>query len=129
MNVSERPRDRYGRPVETSSDEAFPLVPKRGNLSGLEAWTHANEYLKADLPFHAHEIFEQHWRSCPLNERPAWQSLAQWAAALTHEARGNTVGARSVALRAKENLEACEVIPIEVDELVVLQSLDRLLDL
>ena len=128
-NVSERPRDRYGRPVEVYSDDAFPSVPERVSLSNLEAWTYADEYLRAGLPFHAHEVFEQRWRCWPINERLAWQALAQWAAALTHEARGNPIGARSVARRASENLEACEVIPSEINEGVVLQSLVRLLSL
>lgn len=129
MNVSERPRDRYGRPVADSSGEVFASVPKREHVGGPEAWLLANAYLTADLPFHAHEVFELRWRCCPLNERPAWQALAQWAAALVHEARGNPIGARSVARRARENLGACEVIPSEINEGVVLQSLVRLLSL
>ena len=125
--MNERQRDRYGRPLKDSSKDAYPSVPDRGSISSGEAWSQALEYLESDLPFHAHEVFEQRWRSCPKHERLAWQALAQWAAALTHQARGNSKGAKAVAHRAKENLKACETLPVEIDETHVLDSLDQLL--
>jgi hypothetical protein len=64
------------------------------------------DYLDQGLPFHAHEVLEQRWRCCPEDERGAWRALAQWAAAHTHQARGNQVGARRVAERALAGIDA-----------------------
>jgi len=89
-------------------------------------------YLAQDLPFHAHEVFEQRWRCCPENERLAWQAIAQWAAALTHQARGNKQGGNkqgivALAKRAQVNLEACSYAPTEIDSALVLESLSGLI--
>ncbi|CAB4908499.1 MAG: DUF309 domain-containing protein [Actinobacteria bacterium] len=124
--VNEQSRDRYGRPLRGVLDAAFPGVPARRQISSAEAWSQASDYLATDLPFHAHEVFEQRWRCCPENERNAWQALAQWAAALTHVARGGSEGSKSLALRAKENLESCSYVPPEINTILVLESLNSL---
>jgi hypothetical protein len=121
--VNDQPRDRYGRPLRGALGAAFPGVPDRDSMSSAEAWSLGNDYLEQDLPFHAHEIFEQRWRCCPENERAAWQALAQWAAALTHLARGNKQGLEALAQRAQVNLEACSYVPPEIDSALVLESL------
>jgi len=104
----ERPRDRYGRPLPPDADPAdiVPSVPERTFITGSDAWAEAQEYLHQDLPFHAHEVFEQRWRCCPADERDVWQALAQWGAALTHAARGNPSGASTVAARAQRTLQS-----------------------
>lgn len=125
---AERPRDRYGRPLRTGADPltAYPGVPHRSFVTGVDAWHEALAYLSEDLPFHAHEVFEQRWRCAPASERAAWRALAQWGAALTHAARGNRVGAHRLALRASEGLMAVtHVDPIDPE--VVESSLQRLL--
>lgn len=124
----ERPRDRYGRPLRTGADPltAFPGVADRSFISGADAWREALAYLAEDLPFHAHEVFEQRWRCAPAGERDAWRSLAQWAAALTHSARGNEVGARRLAQRASEGLVAAMLVD-PIDPRMVADSLQRLL--
>ena len=43
-------------------------------------------------PFHAHEVFEDAWKSGPESERALWRGLAQLAVGLTHAARGNRTG-------------------------------------
>ena len=96
--------------------------------SDATAWTLALDYLGAGLPFHAHEVFEERWRQCAGEQRCAWRSLAQWAAALTHAARGNTTGARSMAQRAAESLLACETTPPEIDVPRVVASCRELAD-
>ncbi len=63
------------------------------------------------MPFHAHEVFEQRWRTCPADERAAWRAAAQWGAAETHAARGNAVGAARLAERALETLASARVDP------------------
>ena len=51
------------------------------------------------MPFHAHEILEDAWKSAPEPERALWKGLAQLAVGLTHAARGNAVGAASLLRR------------------------------
>jgi uncharacterized protein len=125
--VNEQPRDRYGRPLRTSFEDAYPGVPLRTEIGIIEAWTLASAYLEEDLPFHAHEVFEQRWKCCSGNERQVWRALAQWAAALTHLARGNLVGSKTLAERAKDNLESCMNVPTEIDAVVVFESLGKLI--
>ena len=125
--MNEQARDLYGRPLRGSLGDAFPGVPERTQISGIQAWSEALEYLARDLPFHAHEVFEQRWRCCPENQRKAWQALAQWAAALTHTARGNTQGSTALAQRALANLESCSDIPNEIDTSKVFESLRQLI--
>ena len=123
-----RPRDRYGRPLRSGADPltAYPGVPDRSFVSGVDAWHEALAYLSEDLPFHAHEVFEQRWRCAPASERAAWRSLAQWGAALTHAARGNGVGAHRLAMRAREGLMAATLVD-PIDPEVVEVSVQRLL--
>jgi uncharacterized protein len=121
-----RPRDRLGRPLPVGSPDAFPEVTEREFVDGATAWSEASAYLDEGLVFHAHEVFEQRWRCAPQDERLAWQALAQWAAALTHEARGNGIGAAQVAKRALRNLNDAS-IPDAVDDARVRTSLAQLL--
>ena len=120
----ERPRDRLGRPLSAGADqsEAFPSIPPRDTVLSEVAWAEAQEYVSLGLPFHAHEVFEQRWRSCPPEERDLWRALAQWGAALTHQARGNAKGAVQVADRAMKLLEGC-VIRAPIDKDGVMASL------
>ncbi|CAM5400121.1 hypothetical protein SCALM49S_10045 [Streptomyces californicus] len=48
--------------------------------------------LDEGMPFHAHEVFEDAWKSGPEGERELWRGLAQLAVGLTHAARGNITG-------------------------------------
>jgi hypothetical protein len=52
----------------------------------------AQRLLDEGKPFHAHEVFEDAWKSGPEEERDLWRGLAQIAVGLTHAARGNTTG-------------------------------------
>lgn len=106
--MPERPRDSLGRPLPWDCDpaEAAPPVPDASGLTGAQVWQLAQDLLGRGMPFHAHEVFEQRWRSCPVDERRAWRAAAQWGAAETHAARGNPVGAARLAARAQETLAA-----------------------
>jgi hypothetical protein len=119
-----RPRDRYGRPLADGADPAIavPGVPERTWIASNDAWSDALTYLADDLPFHAHEVFEQRWKCAPEDERACWQALAQWGAALTHRARGNQQGARRIAQRAARGLREAGVIPEVVQVELVLES-------
>jgi hypothetical protein len=100
-------------------------VPERDDISSATAWAEATSFLRLDLPFHAHEVFEQRWRCCPPGERDCWRALAQWGAALTPRARGNPKGSREVAARAIELLGGCEIVdPIDAE--LVMASLKDL---
>lgn len=115
--MPERPRDILGRPLPWDCDpaEAAPPVPDTRGLTGAQVWQLAQDYLARGMPFHAHEVFEQRWRICPPDEREAWRSAAQWGAAETHAARGNGVGARRLAERARETLDSAGSIPVGLD--------------
>ena len=123
--MGDRSRDRLGRPVAAGSPEAVPGIPERTWIDAPTAWHDAIAELDRGRPFHAHEVFEQRWRCCPDEERALWQGLAQWAAALTHEARGNPRGTAALAARARGTLDhALAVPPVDLDR--VRASLDSL---
>lgn len=109
----ERPRDHLGRPLPWHGDsaEAAPPVPQTSGLTGPQVWQLAEDFLGRGMPFHAHEVFEQRWRTCPAGERQAWRAAAQWGAAETHAARGNRVGAARLAARARETLALAGSVP------------------
>lgn len=122
-----RPRDRLGRPMPWGTPEEEPPVPLDVARSDDAAWAAATDYLARGLPFHAHEACELRWRAAPENTRTAWRALAQWGAALTHDARGNAVGARRLAARALATLDAAMVVPACVDAAGVRRSCAELL--
>lgn len=113
----DRPRDALGRPLPADADEALITEPVIDivDLDDAQVWSAAIAYLDRGLPFHAHEVFEQRWRTCGEQDRPAWRALAQWGAALTHAARGNAEGARRLAARCLETLDAAPHVPAGID--------------
>ena len=115
--MPERPRDRLGRPlpIDTDPSDAAPLVIDVTGLDDDAVWSIAVDYLDQGMPFHAHEVFEQRWRSTEGPEKEAWRALAQWGAALTHEARGNEEGAQRLAFRALASLASAGQIPTCID--------------
>ena len=115
--TADRPRDALGRPLPMGADPALAAepVPDIVGLTDDEAWSTAVAYIDRGLPFHAHEIFEQRWRTCAGGVRDAWRALAQWGAALTHEARGNAVGAHRLAERTLDGLVHADHVPRAID--------------
>ena len=124
-----QPRDRLGRPLrgQSAQELSFPQVPERTFIDVPTAWNETLNYLAQDLPFHVHEVFEQRWRCAPVTEKELWQALAQWGAALTHLARGNSQGARALALRSQETLALAEHIPPYMDLSLIRESQRELL--
>ncbi len=72
--------------------------------SPAQTLAEAQRLLDEGKPFHAHEVFEDAWKSGPEPERELWRGLAQLAVGLTHAARGNTEGGARLLLRGAERI-------------------------
>ncbi|MES4892519.1 DUF309 domain-containing protein [Streptomyces sp. NPDC096012] len=88
---SARPRDGLGRPLPYGA-QGVPRQPEGVVREPRETVLEAQSLLDSGRPFHAHEVFEDAWKSGPQEERALWRGLAQLAVGLTHAARGNAVG-------------------------------------
>ena len=94
-----RPRDALGRPLPYGAEGVEPISEEP--LSPEATLGYARELLDEGRPFAAHEALEVRWKSCPDYERELWQGLAQLCVGLTHQARGNAVGASRLVERAR----------------------------
>ncbi len=97
-----RPRDTLGRPLPYGAAGVTP-VPEEALPPG-ETVTLARELVDAGRPFAAHEVLEARWKAGPAAENDLWQGLAQLCVGLTHQARGNPVGARRLLDRGRARL-------------------------
>lgn len=86
-----RPRDGLGRPLPYGA-AGVERQPEGVVRTPEETVREAQRLLDAGMPFHAHEVFEDAWKSGPDAERELWRGLAQLAVGLTHAARGNATG-------------------------------------
>lgn len=86
-----RPRDGLGRPLPYGTP-GVERQPEGVVRAPEETVREAQRLLDAGMPFHAHEVFEDAWKSRPDAERELWRGLAQLAVGLTHAARGNATG-------------------------------------
>ena len=86
-----RPRDGLGRPLPYGAD-GVKRQPEGVVRTPEETVAEAQALLTTGKPFHAHEVFEDAWKSGPAEERALWRGLAQLAVGLTHAARGNVTG-------------------------------------
>ncbi|MFI6938197.1 DUF309 domain-containing protein [Streptomyces sp. NPDC050418] len=86
-----RPRDGLGRPLPYGA-EGVERQPEGVVRSPQRTLDEAQALLDAGKPFHAHEVFEDAWKSGPAGEEALWRGLAQLAVGLTHAARGNALG-------------------------------------
>ncbi|GGZ41125.1 DUF309 domain-containing protein [Streptomyces poonensis] len=86
-----RPRDGLGRPLPYGAP-GVARQPEGVVRDPRETVAEAQALLDAGKPFHAHEVFEDAWKSGPDAERGLWRGLAQLSVGLTHAARGNTTG-------------------------------------
>lgn len=99
----QRPRDALGRPLPYGSTGVEP-VPEEA-LPPEETIRFARLLVTQGRPFAAHEVLEARWKAGPEDERDLWQGLAQLCVGLTHEARGNEVGAARLVARGCARLE------------------------
>ena len=88
-----RPRDGLGRPLPRSASVGVARVPDDATFTVADGVALADQMLRDDQPFHAHEVLEALWKTRPASERDLWQGLAQLAVGLTHGLRGNGPGA------------------------------------
>lgn len=96
--LNARPRDSLGRPLPYGST-GVQRQPSGILLSPDGALDESQRLLDAGLPFHAHEVLEDAWKSAPEPTRELWRGLAQLAVGLTHAGRGNAVGASALLQR------------------------------
>ncbi|MFE2023147.1 DUF309 domain-containing protein [Streptomyces sp. NPDC059499] len=115
-----RPRDGLGRPLPYGTP-GVERQPEGVVRSPDETVREAQRLLDAGMPFHAHEVFEDAWKSGPEAERELWRGLAQMAVGLTHSARGNAAGGARLLRRgaaAVAGFRDAEPYGIGVDGLV-----------
>ncbi|MEU3027033.1 DUF309 domain-containing protein [Streptomyces incarnatus] len=104
---SARPRDGLGRPLPYGA-QGVPRQPEGVVRAPRETVAEAQALLDTGRPFHAHEVFEDAWKSGPEDERALWRGLAQLAVGLTHAARGNAVGGARLLRRGADAVEKWE---------------------
>ncbi|WP_328535620.1 DUF309 domain-containing protein [Streptomyces sp. NBC_00344] len=101
--LNARPRDGLGRPLPYGA-RGVDRQPEGVVRTPDQTLRDAQALLDAGMPFHAHEVFEDAWKSGPDAERALWRALAQLAVGLTHAARGNTAGGARLLLRGADGL-------------------------
>jgi len=99
-----RPRDGLGRPLPYGAP-GVERQPEGVVRTPAETVAEAQWLLDAGRPFHAHEVFEDAWKSADGEDRALWKGLAQLAVGLTHAARGNRSGAAALLTRGAEAIE------------------------
>ncbi|MBT2442814.1 DUF309 domain-containing protein [Streptomyces sp. ISL-36] len=115
---SARPRDGLGRPLPHGA-EGVPRQPEGVARTPDGTLREAQRLLDAGMPFHAHEVFEDAWKTGPAEERDLWQGLAQLAVGLTHAARGNAAGGARLLRRGAARISGqADPYGIDVDGLV-----------
>jgi uncharacterized protein len=99
-----RPRDGLGRPLPYGSP-GVERQPEGIERSPDETVREGQRLLDEGKPFHAHEVFEDAWKTGPVEEQDLWKGLAQLAVGVTHVARGNSVGAATLLRRGADYIE------------------------
>lgn len=112
---SNRPRDGLGRPLPRGETGVARQLEGR-QLTPAQTIREAQRLLDGGMPFHAHEVFEDAWKSCPAEERELWRGLAQLAVGLTHEKRGNPRGADVLLRRGSDRVASyASIAPYGLD--------------
>ncbi|RST02099.1 DUF309 domain-containing protein [Streptomyces sp. WAC05374] len=114
---SARPRDGLGRPLPYG-EAGVERQPEGVVRTPAVTVREAQRLLDSGMPFHAHEVLEDAWKSCPeqrAGERELWRGLAQLAVGLTHAARGNAAGGSRLLLRGADRVAAFGGRPYGID--------------
>ena len=96
-----RPRDGLGRPLPYG-EEGVERQPEGVERTPDETLSEGQQLLDDGKPFHAHEVFEDAWKTGPEDEQDLWKGLAQLAVGLTHMARENPTGAITLLRRGAD---------------------------
>jgi hypothetical protein len=115
-----RPRDGLGRPLPYGSANV-DRAPEGIVRKPQDSLAQAQALLDQRMPFHAHEILEDAWKSAPEPERELWRGLAQLAVGYTHLLRGNPAGAVTLLRRgatALADYETTQPYGIDVPGLI-----------
>ena len=115
-----RPRDGLGRPLPYGVP-GVERQPEGVRRTPADSLVEAQRLLDAGMPFHAHEVLEDAWKTSAAAERELWRGLAQLAVGLTHAARGNTTGGAALLRRGAKNVAEFRSGPpygIDVDGLL-----------
>ncbi|MDV6013307.1 DUF309 domain-containing protein [Haloechinothrix sp. LS1_15] len=99
-----RPRDGLGRPLPHGA-AGVERQPEGVDRTPEQAVSEAQRLLDDGMPFHAHEVFEDAWKSELEPDPLLWKGLAQLAVGLTHAARGNAVGGARLLRRGREHIQ------------------------
>lgn len=99
-----RPRDGLGRPLPYGQ-EGVARQPEGVVRTPGHSLDEAQSLLDDGMPFHAHEVLEDAWKTAPEEEAALWKGLAQIAVGITHLARGNSTGGARLLLRGAEGIE------------------------
>lgn len=99
-----RPRDALGRPLPHGAP-GVARQPEGIVRSPARTLAEAQRLLDEGMPFHAHEVLEDAWKSSPEAERALWKGLAQLAVGVTHAKRGNARGAVSLLRRGADHID------------------------
>ena len=121
-----RPRDGLGRPLPYGAD-GVERQPEGIERAPAQTLAEAQRLLDDGKPFHAHEVFEDAWKTTDGPDRELWRGLAQLAVGLTHAARGNNVGAVSLLERGAANIEPFRAEPPHGIDVAGLQEWARTL--
>ena len=105
-----RPRDGLGRPLAYGA-EGVERQPEGIERTPDESISEGQQLLDDGKPFHAHEVFEDAWKTGPDDEQDLWKGLAQLAVGLTHMARENPTGAITLLHRGADNIKAYSESP------------------
>ena len=98
-----RPRDGLGRPLPHGAT-GVARQPEGVVRPPAQTIAEAQRLLDEGMPFHAHEVLEDAWKSSPDEHRELWKGMAQLAVGVTHAARGNPTGAVNLLSRGADQL-------------------------
>ncbi|WP_233267044.1 DUF309 domain-containing protein [Tomitella fengzijianii] len=107
---NDRPRDALGRPLPHGAT-GVPRQPEGIARTPEETLDLGQDLLDHHRPFHAHDVFEDHWKQTAGADKPLWRGLAQLAVGITHAARGNPAGAAAVLDRAATTISPFAAAP------------------
>ena len=112
----DRDRDAAGRPLPYGV-QGVPRQPEGTVRTPEQTLNEAQRLFDSGRPFHAHEVFEDAWKSArDADDAGLWKGLAQLAVGCTHRLRGSAEGADRLLGRAAAALAPyASTSPYDID--------------